>query len=301
MLTLFLPPLLGLVLQIILFRIKDQQVQRKPYTLGQTEYAACFFGLWFQIAVTMGLVGWVEGILFQKEMVWLIWGMWCVALVPTVARRLQHLGWAAWPALLYFIPIVPEPGFAYLAFPLLGCALLLLFAKTKRKAGDTAWSPTFHMRDVPGGGGGSGRPIHPAFDSPSTDRSALGFGLPAEMDHAGGPVPPPLPVAQWSSHDAPGGPSRLDLITRSPFAEGGGYAGGNGAEPAPDLRRAMGLITCAHGEGDQHAKVGPYELPIILHLWDSGHLRRDALYWHAQLPRWLPLADDVEMLRKKVA
>lgn len=299
MLTLFLPPILGLVLQVIMFRSKDRQVQRKPYTLGRNEYAACLFGLWFQIAVTMGLTGWVEGILFQKEMVWLIWGMWCVALVPTVARRLQHLGWPAWPALLYFIPIVPEPGFAYLTVPLLGFALLLLFATTKQKAGDTAWSPTFHMRDV--AGGGSVRPIHPALATPATDRSALGFGGTADVGH-GGPVPPPLPMAQSSSERATGGPSRLDLITRSPFAESaGGDASGGSREAVPDLRRTMGLITCVHGEGDAHAKVGPYELPIILHLWDSGHLRRDALYWHAQLPRWLPLADDVEMLRKKVA
>lgn len=299
MLTLFVPPLLGLVLQVIVFRRKDRQVRRKPYTLGRNAYAACLFGLWFQIAVTMGLTGWAEGILFQNEMLWLIWGQWCVALMPTIARRLQHLGWPAWLALCHALPMVPAPGFGFLTVPLLGAAFLLVFATRKWKGwDDTTWSPTFHMRDVPAVGG---RPIHPAFDSPATDRSVMGFGTSAVL---GNVVPPPLPVALAASalSRAIFTPSRLDLITQSPFAEsGGGHADGGSAEPAPDLRRAMGLITCAHGEGDEHAKVGPYELPIILHLWDSGHLRRDALYWHDQLPRWLPLADDVEALRKKVA
>ncbi|HEY1053359.1 MAG TPA: hypothetical protein VGE39_26490 [Prosthecobacter sp.] len=299
MFTLFLPPILGLLLQVIIFRRKDRQVQRKPYTLGRNAYAACFFGLWFQIAVTMGLTAWVEGILFQKALAWMIWGMWCVALMPTIARRLQHLGWPAWPALLFGLPVVPAPGFGYLTVPLLMFAFLLVFATTKRKAGDsTGWSPTFHMKDVSGAGG---RPIHPAFDTPATDRSVLAMRAAAPSPVSDGPVPPPLPAFQTSParSSATFAPSRLDLITKSPFAEGGSPWADSG-EPAPDLRRAMGLITCAHGEGDDHATVGPYELPIILHLWDSGHLRRDSLYWHAQLPRWLPLADDVEMLRKKV-
>lgn len=300
MLTLFLPPLLGLVLQVVIFRRKDRQVLRKPYTLGRNAYAACLFGLWFQIAVTLGLAAWAEGILFQKTLVWMVWGMWCVALMPTIARRLQHLGWHPWPALLFGIPLVPEPGFFYLIVPLLAGALLLIFATNKHKDGRSAWSPTFHMPDV--GGGAGGRPIHPALATPAMDRSASGFGETTATEASGCPPPlPPSHAASPRSASATFTPSRLDLITQSPFAEnGGGYLDRAEAGPAPDLRRAMGLITCAHGEGAEHATVGPYELPIILHLWDSGHLRPDAIYWHAQLPRWLPLEPDVEMLRKKM-
>ncbi len=314
MLTILLPLIIGLCLQWIVFSEKDKRAESGRYTLNRVWYAVWIVCLWFLVIIMAGIASMFDGA--QLSSGFLIWYIWQMTVIPTVMRRLWNIGWSPWWVLLLFIPFTPlilapfilcfirgqqANGLAILPYAYRDGETLAMVVKWPFRE---CWKCLVAMRGDPQVSEipcpKCGGPMR--FPGKKTGATGQSSNVPVARRQSASmaemlrtkPVPNQdlsltPPRKKTTKISLPESAVATDVVQTHPINKP------RQPPPLPKTRAArIGPITFS-----QNGQVfGPYELAVVVNLWDQGQIVGNALYWHDRLDDWKSLVSDVESLRK---